>query len=83
MLYQYEFDYIFDSTKFARAFGVQPTSMQTASTEPPWNTGNRDRQPPPALVRPGLFRFIRVAWNEEAADESRTAIPTTLLDLDG
>jgi len=26
MLYQYEFDYIFDSTKFDRAFGFQPTS---------------------------------------------------------
>jgi nucleoside-diphosphate-sugar epimerase len=26
MLYQYEFDYIFDSTKFTKAFGFQPTS---------------------------------------------------------
>src|SRR6266849_9325203 len=26
MLYQYEFDYIFDSTKFDRVFGFQPTS---------------------------------------------------------
>jgi nucleoside-diphosphate-sugar epimerase len=26
MLYQYEFDYIFDSTKFTKTFGVQPTS---------------------------------------------------------
>jgi nucleoside-diphosphate-sugar epimerase len=26
MLYQYEFDYIFDSTKFTQAFGFQPTS---------------------------------------------------------
>jgi nucleoside-diphosphate-sugar epimerase len=26
MLYQYEFDYVFDSTKFTRAFGFQPTT---------------------------------------------------------
>jgi nucleoside-diphosphate-sugar epimerase len=26
MLYQYEFDYIFDSTKFTRSFGFQPTT---------------------------------------------------------
>ncbi len=26
MLYQYEFDYVFDSTKFAKAFRFQPTS---------------------------------------------------------
>jgi nucleoside-diphosphate-sugar epimerase len=26
MLYQYEFDYVFDSTKFTNAFGFQPTS---------------------------------------------------------
>jgi len=26
MLYQYEFDYVFDSTKFTKAFGFQPTS---------------------------------------------------------
>jgi nucleoside-diphosphate-sugar epimerase len=26
MLYQYEFDYIFDSTKFTKAFGFPPTS---------------------------------------------------------
>ena len=25
MLYQYEFDYIFDSTKFTKAFRFQPT----------------------------------------------------------
>jgi nucleoside-diphosphate-sugar epimerase len=26
MLYQYEFDYVFDSTKFTKAFGFQPAS---------------------------------------------------------
>jgi hypothetical protein len=26
MLYQYEFDYVFDSGKFTGAFGVQPTT---------------------------------------------------------
>jgi nucleoside-diphosphate-sugar epimerase len=30
MLYQYEFDYVFDSTKFVRAFGVQPVACLDA-----------------------------------------------------
>ena len=28
MLYQYEFDYIFDSSKFEKAFHFQPTSYE-------------------------------------------------------
>jgi nucleoside-diphosphate-sugar epimerase len=28
MLYQYEFDYVFDSTKFTTAFGFEPTSYR-------------------------------------------------------
>ena len=44
MLYQYEFDYVFDSTKFTTAFGFQPASYpegvrKTAETYPPRKGG--------------------------------------------
>lgn len=39
MLYQYQFDYVFDSTKFANAFCLHPTSLFRRSAK------NRKRLP--------------------------------------
>jgi len=46
MLYQYEFDYIFDSTKFDRASDFSQLPMLKASTGPRRNTGYRNRLAP-------------------------------------
>jgi hypothetical protein len=52
MLYQYEYEYLFDSTKFETAWSFQPTSyeegIRTTAASYRIREGSHPKQPPPA-----------------------------------